>query len=187
MRIQRAGLEVQGGFIVGFDHDTPAVFQRQLEFIQQSGIVTAMVGLLQAIPGTRLYERLNRQGRLVGHTTGNNGDGTTNFIPRMHRESLRQGYQRLMEYLYSPGPYYRRIRTFLREYRRPRFSSSLNWRDVRAFVHASLRLGFLGRERFHYWGLLLWTFFRRPSCIHLAVTFSIYGHHFRKTCKALNP
>ena len=186
-RIQRAGLEVQGGFIVGFDHDTPAVFQRQLEFIQQSGIVTAMVGLLQAIPGTRLYERLNRQGRLVGHTTGNNGDGTTNFIPRMHRESLRQGYQRLMEYLYSPGPYYRRIRTFLREYRRPRFSSSLNWRDVRAFVHASLRLGFLGRERFHYWGLLLWTFFRRPSCIHLAVTFSIYGHHFRKTCKALNP
>jgi hypothetical protein len=90
-RIQRAGLEVQGGFIVGFDHDTPTIFQRQIEFIQRSGIVTAMVGLLQAEPGTKLYQRLNRQGRMLGDTTGDNVDGTTNFVPRMDREKLRQG------------------------------------------------------------------------------------------------
>ncbi|MCU0786580.1 MAG: DUF4070 domain-containing protein [Verrucomicrobia bacterium] len=184
-RIQRAGMEVQGGFIVGFDNDTPGVFARQIEFIQQSGIVTAMVGLLQAIPGTKLYQRLNLQGRLTGHTTGNNVDGTTNFIPRMNRETLRDGYRDLMRYLYAPGPYYRRIRTFLREYQRPRISRPLNWRYVMAFAHASLRLGVLGRERFHYWSLLLWTFFSRPSQFPLAVTLSIYGHHFRKTCRAL--
>ena len=116
-RIQRAGLEVQGGFIVGFDSDTPTIFERQIEFIQKSGIVTAMVGLLQAIPGTKLHQRLNVQGRLIGQTTGNNLDGTTNFIPRMNRETLREGYQNLMGHLYAPGPYYQRIRTFLREYR----------------------------------------------------------------------
>jgi radical SAM superfamily enzyme YgiQ (UPF0313 family) len=184
-RIQRAGMEVQGGFIVGFDSDTPTIFQRQIEFIQQSGIVTAMVGLLQAVPGTKLYQRLKLQGRLTGHTSGNNGDGTTNFISRMNRDTLREGYRNLMEHIYAPGPYYRRLRTFLREYQPPKISGSPNWRYLMAFLHANVRLGILGRERFHYWGLLLWTFFRRPSLFPLAVTLSIYGHHFRKTCAAL--
>jgi radical SAM superfamily enzyme YgiQ (UPF0313 family) len=184
-RIQRAGLQVQGGFIVGFDSDTPAIFQRQIDFIQKSGIVTAMVGLLQAVPGTKLYQRLKHQGRLTSHTTGNNADGTTNFMPRMPRAILREGYRSLMGYLYAPGPYYRRIRTFLREYQPAKTSGSLNWRNLMAFAHANLRLGVFGRERFHYWGLLFWTAFRRPSLVPLAVTLSIYGHHFRKTCAAL--
>jgi len=186
-RIQRSGLEVQGGFIVGFDNDTPAVFERQIEFIQRSGIVTAMVGLLQAIPGTKLHERLNGQGRLLGDSTGNNVDGTTNFIPRMNREVLRQGYRNLMEHLYSPGPYYQRIRTFLREYQPPKISRAMNWQSLRAFAHANIRLGVLGRERFHYWRLLLWTLLRRPSHLSLAVTLTIYGHHFRKVSRVLAP
>jgi radical SAM superfamily enzyme YgiQ (UPF0313 family) len=184
-RIQRAGLAVQGGFIVGFDSDTPTIFARQMEFIQQSGIVTAMVGLLQAIPGTKLHERLSTEGRLVGRTTGNNLDGTTNFRTRMNQETLREGYKRLMGYLYAPGPYYQRIRTFLREYQRPKISDPLNWRYMLAFLRASIQLGLLGRERFHYWRLLLWTLFRRPGSLPLAVTLSIYGHHFRMTCRVL--
>jgi radical SAM superfamily enzyme YgiQ (UPF0313 family) len=184
-RIQRAGLEVQGGFIVGFDSDTPTTFQRQIDFIQKSGIVTAMVGLLQAVPGTKLYQRLKLQGRLTSDTTGNNVDGTTNFIPRMRRATLHEGYKSLLGYLYAPGPYYRRIRTFLREYQPPKISGSISWQNLRAFGLANLRLGIFGRERFHYWGLLLWTVFRRPSLVPLAVTLSIYGHHFRKTCAAL--
>ena len=184
-RIHHAGLQVQGGFIIGFDSDTPTIFQRQIEFIQQSGIVTAMVGLLQALPGTKLYQRLHQQGRLMGHTTGNNGDGTTNFIPRMNRETLRAGYKNLMGYIYAPGPYYQRVRTFLSEYKPRRIPGRWNWRYLMTFVHASVRLGVFGRERFHYWSLLLWTFFRRPSLVPLAVTLSIYGHHFRKTSLAL--
>lgn len=184
-RIQRVGLEVQGGFIVGFDSDTPNIFARQIEFIQQSGIVTAMVGLLQAIPGTKLHHRLEVEGRLTGQTTGNNLDGTTNFLPRMNRETLRDGYKSLMKGIYAPGPYYRRVRTFLREYRRPKLSRTMNWESIRAFLHANVRLGIFGRERFQYWGLLLWTFFRRPAHFPLAVTLSIYGYHFRKSCQAL--
>lgn len=185
-RIQRTGLQVQGGFIVGFDSDLPSIFQRQIDFIQRSGIVTAMVGLLQAIPGTKLYERLNLQGRLLGETTGDNVDGTTNFISQMNRETLRAGYRRLMDYLYEPGPYYRRIRTFLREYRPARFPSAAKWRNLLAFARASVRLGVIGRERFHFWGLLAWTCFRRPKLLPMAVTLSIYGFHFRKCSAALS-
>jgi radical SAM superfamily enzyme YgiQ (UPF0313 family) len=184
-RIHNAGLQVQGGFIVGFDSDTPSIFQRQIEFIQQSGIVTAMVGILQAIPGTKLYQRLSRQGRLIGKTTGNNGDGTTNFVPHMSRDTLRSGYKHLMSYIYEPGPYYRRVRTFLREYKPPKVAGSLRWQYLLAFGRASVRLGVFGRERFHYWRLLIWTFFRRPALVPLAVTLAIYGHHFRKTGMAI--
>jgi radical SAM superfamily enzyme YgiQ (UPF0313 family) len=184
-RIQRAGLQVQGGFIVGFDNDPPTIFQRQIDFIQKSGIVTAMVGMLQAIPGTRLHERLHLQGRLLGQTTGDNVDGTTNFVPRMNRQALDDGYRRLMDHLYAPGPYYRRIRTFLREFRPREASGAVTPRNIRAFARASVRLGVIGRERFHFWGLLLWTCFRRPKLVPMAVTLSIYGFHFRKCCDAL--
>jgi radical SAM superfamily enzyme YgiQ (UPF0313 family) len=184
-RIQRAGLEVQGGFIVGFDSDTASVFQRQVEFIQKSGIVTAMVGILQAMPGTKLHQRLNRQGRLLGNTTGDNADGTTNFVSKMNPEILRAGYKRLMEHLYAPGPYYQRIRTFLREYKKPKVTTRMSWESLMAFFRANVRLGLLGRERFHYWGLLLWTFFHRPSQMQMAVTLSIYGYHFRKVSRVL--
>ena len=144
-----------------------------------------MVGLLQAVPGTKLHQRLNGEGRLIGQTTGNNLDGTTNFIPRMNRETLCEGYKRLIGYLYAPGPYYQRIRTFLREYQPPKFSCSFSWSNFMAFLRANLRLGIFGCERFQYWGLLLWTSFHRPTLFPLAVTLSIYGHHFRRTCRVL--
>lgn len=184
-RMQRAGLEVQGGFIVGFDNDTPAIFARQIEFIQKSGIVTAMVGLLQAIPGTKLHARMLGQGRLIGNSTGDNVDGTTNFISRMDSAMLRDGYRKLMKKLYAPGPYYRRIRTLLRETPSPKMPPSFNWRNFMAFAQAGVRLGVFGRERFQYWRLLLWTSFRRPKLVPLAVRLSIYGFHFRKCSAAL--
>lgn len=185
-RIQRAGLQVQGGFIVGFDSDPVTIFQRQIDFIQESGIVTAMVGLLQAIPGTRLYERMRDEGRLSGEEiSGDNADGSTNFVPRMDRETLREGYRQLMNYLYAPGPYYRRIRTFLRESPPPRFPQSLQWRNLRAFLAANVILGIFSRERFHYWGLLLWTCLRQPRLLTTAVTLSIFGYHFRRCSAAL--
>ncbi|MGC9451365.1 MAG: B12-binding domain-containing radical SAM protein [Oceanipulchritudo sp.] len=184
-RIQHAGMQVQGGFIIGFDNDPPAIFQRQINFIQQSGIVTAMVGLLQAVPGTKLHQRLCQQGRLIGDSSGDNLDGSLNFIPLMDRELLHRGYKQLMVYLYAPGPYYQRIRTFLREYQPARQPRPVRWRNLHAFAAASIRLGILGRERFHYWGLLLWTFLRRPRLLPTAITLAIYGFHFRKCSQAV--
>ncbi len=182
-RIQRSGIQVQAGFIVGFDSDTPSVFRRQIDFIQRSGIVTAMVGMLQAPAGTRLYERMQREGRLLGRLSGDNVAGTTNILPRMGLETLRRGYRELMEQLYCPANYYRRLRTFLREYRAPAIRARLDRQRVLAFMRSWVRLGVLGRERFHYWGLLLWTLWRRPRLLPVAVTLAIHGYHFRKVCE----
>jgi len=184
-RLQRAGLEVQGGFIVGFDSDTLSIFRRQIEFIQRSGIVTAMVGMLTALPDTKLYARLKGEGRLLGASSGDNVDGTTNFLPVMSMEALRDGYRKLMGTIYAPGPYYKRVRTFLREFHPPRVPMRLSFRNLMALARSSVRLGVVGRERFHYWGLLAWTACRRPALIQTAVTLAIYGHHFRRCAAAL--
>ena len=179
-RLQHAGLQVQGGFIVGFDSDTPSIFQQQVDFIQMSGIVTAMVGLLQAPYGTRLYERLQHEGRLTSEMTGDNADGSTNIVPAMGLDALRQGYRWLLEQIYSPPIYYERVRTFLREYRAPEVSMRLEREHIGAFFRSMYQLGIRGRERAHYWALLFWALFRRPELFPLAVTLAIYGFHFRR-------
>ncbi len=182
-RIQRAGLEVQGGFIVGFDHDSPSIFQRQIDFIQKSGIVTAMVGLLQAPAGTRLYDRMKKEGRLCAESSGDNVDGTTNIIPAMRMETLKAGYRRILDHIYAPAPYYQRVRTFLREYKAPRVRGRLQFSHILALMRSVIRLGLVGRERLHYWKLLLWTQFCRPRLLPNAVILAIYGYHFRKVCE----
>lgn len=182
-RMQRAGLQVQGGFIVGFDSDTSSIFQRQIDFIQKSGIVTAMVGLLQAPAGTRLYERLKREGRLLGQVSGDNVDGTTNIIPNMDLDALCEGYKNIMRHIYSPQHYYQRVKTLLREYKAPKIGIPLDFQRFLALFRSNIRLGILGRERFQYWRLLLWTLFRRPELFSMAITLAIYGHHFRKICE----
>ncbi len=179
-RLQRAGLQVQAGFIVGFDSDGPTIFQRQIDFIQKSGIVTAMVGLLQAIPGTRLYERLKQNGRLLGRMTGDNADGTTNIIPVMPAADLHAGYQKILRAIYSPRRFYRRVNTFLREYHLPHIRLSLSRERIAALGRSMLRLGVLGRERFQYWKLLLRTLICRPRMVPMAVEMAICGYHFRR-------
>ena len=185
-RMQRVGLQVTGGFIVGFDSDTPSIFQRQIEFIQQSGIVTAMVGLLNAPPGTGLYERMREEGRLIGLMSGDNVDGTTNIIPKMGLDALREGYRNMMHHLYSPEHYYERVMTFLREYKRPKIRNPLDFQRLLALLRSSIRLGIFGKERFQYWKIFFWTLFRRPELFALTITFAIYGHHFRRICKSIN-
>jgi radical SAM superfamily enzyme YgiQ (UPF0313 family) len=179
-RIQRAGMEILAGFIVGFDHDTPETFRRQMEFIQRSGIATAMVGLLQAPPGTRLHARMEAEGRLLGAMTGDNVDGTTNFRPRMGLDTLRAGYRDLLRRLYAPRHYYQRVRTFLREFRVPEVKPRLDAQRLLALARSAARLGILGRERLHFWRLMGWTLLRRPRLFSRAVTLSIYGYHFRR-------
>jgi radical SAM superfamily enzyme YgiQ (UPF0313 family) len=183
LRMQRAGLQVQAGFILGFDSDTPSSFERLTEFIQSTGIATAMVGLLQAIPGTRLHARLKRTGRLVELGSGYDVNGTTNIVPIMDLTVLRTRYAELLRRLYSPGHYYQRVRLFLRVFEIPKLRIRWNFRyQLRqwlAFAHASIRLGIAGKERAEYWKLLLWTLLCRPRAFSLAVTLAIYGYHFR--------
>jgi radical SAM superfamily enzyme YgiQ (UPF0313 family) len=181
-KIQKAGLEVQAGFIVGFDKDPASIFERLIGFIQESGIVTAMVGLLNAPHGTKLYSRMKQEGRLVKAATGDNTDFSINFVPKMSSEALLNGYRSILNTIYSPKHYYARVKKFLKEYRpatktrsfRPQFGY------IMAGFKSVVRLGIIGRERYYYWKLFFWSLFRKPRLFPLAITLSIYGFHFRK-------
>ncbi len=191
-KIQRFGMVVRGGFIVGFDHDSPSVFEKQIELIQNSRIITAMVGLLNAPRGSRLYQRIVQEGRLLREATGDNTDFTTNIEPKMGLEALSQGYHRIINAIYSPKPYYTRVKAFLREYRpqckpKLRFHAGylrLHHGHAWAFFKSLLLLGIKDRARFHYWKLFFWSLFRRPILFPKAMTFAIYGFHFRKVFQA---
>jgi len=177
--IQRKGLQVMGGFIVGFDNDQPSIFQRQIDFIQKSGIVTAMVGLLQAPHGTRLYQRMKQENRLLDEMSGDNVDGTTNIIPKMDIQELKRGYLEILNKIYSPKLFYERVRNFLSEYNPIDQISHLQFPEIMAFLRSIYRLGIKGKERIYYWRLFFWTLFKYPKKFPLAITCTIYGYHFR--------
>ena len=181
-KIQKTGIEVQAGFIVGFDKDPASIFDRLKAFIQESGIVTAMVGLLNAPQGTKLYYRLKQEGRLIKSTTGDNTDFSLNFIPKMNKDRLLKGYRDLLNTIYAPKYFYARLKEFLKEYRpvkaTTKFKMKLN--HLSALIKSTIRLGIVGRERFQYWKLIVWSMFRKPKLLPLAITLSIYGFHFRK-------
>jgi radical SAM superfamily enzyme YgiQ (UPF0313 family) len=179
-KIQSNGLEVQGGFIVGFDNDTPSIFERQISFIQKSGIVTAMVGLLNAPRGTRLYKRLKNEDRLLKDSSGDNTDFSLNFIPKMKIETLISGYKEILDTIYSPKNYYKRVITFLKEYQPPKIKLHFKFSHLNAFFKSIWFLGIAGKERLQYWKLVSWTLVRRPRFFGLAITLAIYGFHFRK-------
>lgn len=186
-KIQQFGLQVQGGFIVGFDNDPLTIFERQIRFIQNSGIVTAMVGLLNAVRGTKLYQRLRRENRLLTEATGDNTDCSINFIPKMQYATLIEGYRRIVQTIYSPDQFYARVKKFLENYK-PLHSGlgRLNLSEVKAFIMSIFVLGIKEKERFHYWRLFLWSVFSRPRLAPLAVTFAIYGFHFRKVFERMS-
>jgi radical SAM superfamily enzyme YgiQ (UPF0313 family) len=177
--IQQAGIEVMGGFIVGFDSDTSDIFRRQFEFIQKSGIVTAMVGILTALPRTRLHQRLAKEGRLITESTGNNTDATCNFLPKLGREELVRGYRELVRSLYEPPAFYTRARAFLANYRclgpRPHFEPI----HILAIFKSFWKLGFRSRGRREYWRFLGHTLIKHPRGLAAAVSLAIHGHHFR--------
>jgi radical SAM superfamily enzyme YgiQ (UPF0313 family) len=180
-KIQKFGLQVQGGFIVGFDNDNVNIFNKLANFIQASGIVTAMVGLLNAPKGTKLYERLAGEGRLLKDFSGDNTDLSINFIPKMNRETLIQGYQQIIDAIYSPQQYYQRVMTFLKEYNPIKTRVvHFHFSYLMAFFKSIVRLGIIGKERRYFWRLVLWSAFKRPRLFPMAITFSIYGFHFRK-------
>lgn len=183
--LQRAGLEVMGGFIVGFDSDKSDIFKRQFEFIQRSGVATAMVGLLSALPQTRLWKRLKHEGRLVAESTGNNSDATLNFKPKLNREFLQSGYRELVKKLYEPRHYYQRIRTFLKSHRPTGPRLHLSCADIIAFLKSFWVLGVWHRGRVGYWRLFWGTLLRHPRQFPHAIELAILGYHFRRVADSL--
>ena len=183
-KIQNYGMQVYGGFIVGFDNDPPSIFEKQISFIQKSGIVAAMVGLLNAPRGTKLYQRLKKENRLVEEISGD--ITSTNFIPKMKAETLLNGYHQVISTIYSPKQYYERIKAFLREYRprqkRVRFPSY----TLPALIKLVWTLGIRQPGRRYFWKLLFSTMFRHPYFLGVSMVLAGYGFHFRKMVDAYN-
>jgi radical SAM superfamily enzyme YgiQ (UPF0313 family) len=180
--LQNNGFEVQAGFIVGFDTDTVKTFDNMIKFIQSSGIVTAMVGLLNALPGTQLFKRLNSTGRILKEpSSGNNTDFTMNFVPKMKKDTLIQGYKRVLNSIFSPKNYYSRIKTHLKEYRKTSKNPPLTLRvQLRAVTGAVWKLGIREKGKHHFWKLCIWTTLRRPRMLPEAISLAIYGFHYRR-------
>lgn len=179
-RLQRNGLQVQGGFIIGFDNDPPDIFARQYDLIQGSGIVMAMVGLLQAPKGTELYRRLKREGRLVGDYFANNVIDDTNILTRMDRDILRTNYRSLVRTLYNPKNYYDRVQTLLIHLKEPKERPLLSFDIFLAVLRCFFWLGIVRRGRYHFWRVLLWTCLKKRESFQNYIGLAILGYHFRK-------
>ncbi|MFO8009367.1 MAG: B12-binding domain-containing radical SAM protein [Dehalococcoidia bacterium] len=183
--IQNHGMQVLGGFIVGFDSDPESIFDAQISFIQRIGVVTAMVGILNALPKTRLYNRLKAEGRLLEDSSGNNTDGSLNFIPKMDPEVVINGYHRIVQTIYSPRKYYERIGAFLEEYRpRPIRRRRIGLSEIKGFLWTTWHLGIVGKSKRYYWKLIAKAFFKHRRAFPEAVTLAVYGLHFRKVAES---
>jgi radical SAM superfamily enzyme YgiQ (UPF0313 family) len=179
-QIQKAGLQVSGGFIVGFDSDTETVFQRQVDFIQKSGIVSAMVGLLNAPKNTQLYRQMEMENRLTVDATGSNTDFTMNFVPKMNHRELLEGYQYIINSIYKEKPYYKRIKELLKNYKPVNVGNNkIDLNQLKAFTKAIFVLGLVNKGRFEYWKFMAWTLLKKPKLFVDAITMAVYGYHFR--------
>lgn len=183
--IQEAGIEVMGGFIIGFDNDDDGVFERMRAFIQESGVVTAMVGLLSALPETRLFSRLKSEGRILQESTGNNLDAVLNFIPKLDHDVLIAGYRSLVKRLYAPRNYYERALTFLRQYRPQGPRARFGWRDVLAFTRSLWIMGVWTRGRREYWKYVTKSLLFHRRSFSQAMRIAIVGMHFRRIAASL--
>jgi len=180
-RLHQKGLRVSGGFIIGFDNDSQDIFEAQINLIQNSGVVTAMVGLLNAPTGTRLYERLKKENRIVDIFNGNNVEASINFVPKMNYKLLMNGYVSLLRFIYAQPNYYERVKTFLQEYKLPvKGKEKLHLNDIGALFKSIWKLGVFEKGRRYYWRLFFHTLIQYPRKFPIAITMAIYGFHFRK-------
>jgi len=185
-KIQNFGFQVQGGFIVGFDSDPISIFKSQINFIQKSGIVTAMVGMLMAPPETRLYKRLKKENRLLEGGSGDNTDGSTNFIPKMGYETLANGYKHILDTIYAPKHYYERIKVFLAEYKPQRKTKfRIRFEYVAPLLRSIWVLGIKEKGRKQFWTQLVSLLVRQPRRLPMFISFAILGFHFRKVASKI--
>jgi radical SAM superfamily enzyme YgiQ (UPF0313 family) len=165
--IQEKGIEVTAGFIVGFDHDPPGIFQRQIDFIQNSGIITAMVGLLNAPKLSRLYKRLQQEGRILYEFSGDNTGYAMNFKPLMNIEELLKGYQRIIQGVYSSKQYYGRIKQFIMHFNPSCKITRAYFTEFIAFLKSVYYLGLIQKSRKYFWKLFFWSLLKKPKSLPL--------------------
>jgi radical SAM superfamily enzyme YgiQ (UPF0313 family) len=183
-RIQASGLQVQGGFLVGFDQDPPEVFRQQAEFVQATGIATAMMNMLKPMPGTRFFERLKKEGRLRTRSfQGEFTAGVLEYVPKtMTPEELVKGFRDMVAWLYAPARYFARLKNFLAHYRQrsPAGPPPVRLSSLVTTLRVFTVLGILARERRTNWKFFLWCLVNHPRRLRLAVTLAVFGYNYRR-------
>ena len=189
--IQGYGMQVMGGFILGFDTDREDIFDRMIDFIQESGIPVAMVGLLQAMPGTQLFRRLWREGRILNTDAGDNTSDQLNFLPRMNAARLVEGYRSVLKKIYSCEAYYERVKLYLSRTQprsgERRFKQQwLTGANARALVSSIIRQGVFGPQRWSYWKFFATAATRYRHSFGTAMTLAVMGYHFQVITRKLS-
>lgn len=185
-KIQGHGMEVMGGFIVGFDTDPEDIFDRQVEFIRESAIPLAMVGLLNALPGTQLWRRLQTAGRLLSMSTGDNTSCSLNFVPKMDPARLIEGYKKVLRSIYNSHDYYQRALDSLSRVatvEMPRHRSIAG--GIAAFARIAYRLGVADADRVEFWRYFARVITRHRARFSEALTLAAMGYHFRKLTESV--
>ena len=189
--IQSYGMQVMGGFILGFDTDREDIFDRMTDFIRKSGIPIAMVGLLQAMPGTQLFRRLGREGRILHNDAGNNTSISLNFLPRMDAAKLVEGYRSVLKQIYSSEAYYKRIKLYLSRIQSAPGRKRVKQRwvtraNARALLTSMLRQGVFSSGRWSYWRFVAAAATRYRRFFGVAMTLVVMGYHCQVVTRRLS-
>lgn len=177
--LRAAGLDVWAGFILGFDSDGPDIFDRMIDFVQRAGIAYAMVGTLIALPGTPLYDRLRREGRLRPDLEHGDMFDFSNVETTIPTRQLVDGYIRVLETLYHPKFYFERCREHLDYWEEaPGLARNAAWNMLPAVFRSLWHQGVRSRYRRAYWSFLAWVLRNGPRKLPLAMAQAIGGHHF---------
>lgn len=189
-KIMSYGIVCNGGFIIGFDSESPGIADNMISCIQDSGICMAMLGLLYALPNTQLTRRLESEGRLFHNTSKSIDDRTIdqttsglNFVTRKNRVDVLKDYIKVIEHIFKPSNYYHRTiynGLFIRpKYKHtPNFSTWLMY--MRSFLRVCNQAGFNRETGKLYWKMFFIVLFRNPKGIEVAVNLAAMFIHFNK-------
>jgi len=180
-KLQKFGFIVTAGFIVGFDTDKESIFDSQVKFIQESGIVIATVNVLKAPPGTELHDRLAKENRLV--ESFDFDENKTNIITKMTEVKLFNGYKYILDNIYKPEMVYKRAKIFLHDYgthkTKTPIKKRISFNDIYTFLKLVIYVGILGSERKYFWKLVFETRATNNRNLDQAFFFSALIYQFK--------
>ena len=194
--ITAAGLRVMAGFIIGFDGERKGAGHRIVDFVTSTGIPHAMMGMLQALPNTALWHRLDREGRLIqesGSAKGVNQTNLLNFVPTRPIREIASEYMQAFSDLYEPNAYIDRVYNYFLKLPPQKYkqmlrdhpekiqdqpSRSVSWIDIKALLTIVWRQGFVRNTRFRFWSSLYGMARKNPARFTGFISILAHNEHF---------
>ncbi|HYP03591.1 MAG TPA: DUF4070 domain-containing protein, partial [Cyanobium sp.] len=193
-RITSYGIRVMAGFIIGFDGEKQGAGDRIVEFVSRTGIPAAMMGMLQALPNTGLWHRLEKEGRLIqekADAKGVNQTNLLNFVPTRPIREIANEYVDAFCRLYEPNAYIDRVTHYYLKVGKPRWQQFVKaaalgkatlptWTDVRALGIVIWRQGLMRDTRWRFWRSLATIARRNPDNLEQFLVTLAHNEHFQE-------